>query len=173
IAVMNNGQIEQLGSPVELYENPATVFVANFLGQSNLVAAQVVGTSGSDLVLDVHGRKLTMPAVRNRAAGESVYVGVRPEKVRLIPGDAPMEHAGHNALDGVVVDASYTGVTTQYLVRMDWGQDLMVIATNVGLDGRLAGGAKARLVWDPADTFGLEPTGNLAEGIEKIDEDVR
>ncbi|MDQ1723012.1 MAG: spermidine/putrescine transport system ATP-binding protein [Frankiaceae bacterium] len=170
IAVMNNGKIEQLGSPVDLYENPSTVFVANFLGQSNLVAAQIVGTQGADLLLDVQGRKLTMPAARNCATGDSVYVGVRPEKVRLVPAGASVDLPGHNVLDGVVIDASYTGVTTQYVVRMAWGQDLMVIAANVGNEVRLTAGANAHLVWDASDTFGLEATGDIAEGIETIDE---
>jgi spermidine/putrescine transport system ATP-binding protein len=170
IAVMNNGKIEQLGSPVDLYENPSTVFVANFLGQSNLVAAQIVGTQGADLLLDVQGRKLTMPASRNCATGDSLYVGVRPEKVRLVPAGASVDLPGHNVLDGVVIDASYTGVTTQYVVRMAWGQDLMVIAANVGNEVRLTAGANAHLVWDASDTFGLEATGDIAEGIETIDE---
>ena len=170
IAVMNNGKIEQLGSPVDLYENPSTVFVANFLGQSNLVSAQIVGTEGADLLLDVQGRKLTMPAVRNCAVGESLYVGVRPEKVRLVPAGAQVDLPGQNVLDGVVIDASYTGVTTQYVVRTSWGQDLMVIAANVGNEVRLVAGAQAHLVWDASDTFGLEATGDIAEGIEKIDE---
>ena len=170
IAVMNNGKIEQLGSPVELYENPSTVFVANFLGQSNLVEAQIVGTQGADLLIDAQGRKLTMPASRNCATGESLYVGVRPEKVRLVPAGAPVDLPGENVLDGVVIDASYTGVTTQYVVRMAWGQELVVIAANVGNDVRLTAGAKAHLVWHASDTFGLEATGDIAEGIETIDE---
>jgi spermidine/putrescine transport system ATP-binding protein len=61
IAVMNAGRIEQLGTPADLYEAPETTFVANFLGQSNLVRARVSGTDGDDLVLDVHGQKLAMP----------------------------------------------------------------------------------------------------------------
>ena len=52
VAVMNNGRIEQLGAPTEIYEFPASPFVSNFLGQSNLFAAEVSGTSGDDLVLD-------------------------------------------------------------------------------------------------------------------------
>ncbi len=59
IAVMNAGVIEQLGSPVELYEHPATTFAANFLGQSNLVAGRGGRRRGADgLDLDVHGARL-------------------------------------------------------------------------------------------------------------------
>src|SRR5690606_5302160 len=55
IAVMDGGRIEQLGDPTTLYEHPATTFAANFLGQSNLLAATVVGRNGDDLLIDVHG----------------------------------------------------------------------------------------------------------------------
>ena len=68
IAVMNAGQVEQMGSPGELYEAPNTTFVANFLGQSNLVRAGVSGTDGDHLVLDLHGEKLSMPTSRRTAA---------------------------------------------------------------------------------------------------------
>ena len=64
IAVMNGGRVEQLGSPADLYENPCTVFVANFLGQSNLLTAKITGRAGDDLLLDVSGNRLTMPAHR-------------------------------------------------------------------------------------------------------------
>ena len=61
IAVMNNGRIEQLGDPASLYENPVTTFVANFLGQSNLVRARVTSRSGSELAVDAQGTTFTMP----------------------------------------------------------------------------------------------------------------
>src|SRR6188508_2630082 len=59
IAVMNNGRIEQLGDPATLYENPVTTFVANFLGQSNLVRATVTSRSGGELAVDAHGTTFT------------------------------------------------------------------------------------------------------------------
>ena len=81
IAVMNKGVIEQMGAPAELYENPRTTFVANFLGQSNLIAGDVVGIDGDRLVVDIEGTKVA--AARERASVETgrVWVGVRPEKV--------------------------------------------------------------------------------------------
>ncbi len=66
IAVMNAGRIEQLGDPTTLYENPRTTFVANFLGQSNLVAATLVGRDGEHLVVEAHGQRLALPAARRR-----------------------------------------------------------------------------------------------------------
>ena len=88
IAVMNKGVIEQLGRPAELYDSPATTFVSNFLGQSNLVKAEVVGRDGEHLVVDAHGSKLAAPASRARRTDGTVWVGVRPEKVFLAATDA-------------------------------------------------------------------------------------
>jgi spermidine/putrescine transport system ATP-binding protein len=156
IAVMNAGRIEQLGSPTELYESPATTFVANFLGQSNLLPGRVGGRSGSDLLVDVRGRRVVVPTARNRCAGDDLLVGVRPEKIRLLtdPSDAV---EGQNRLDGgVVVDASFTGVSTQYLVRMPWDAELTVFTQNLAVGGVLPVGSSVSLVWDPAHTFALE-----------------
>src|SRR4051794_880281 len=103
IAVMNAGKVEQLGPPGELYDAPATVFVANFLGQSNLVRGHVTGRTGDDVVLDVHGRKIVVPEARSSASGTEVFVGVRPEKIRMSATESGAL-AGENTLDGVVTD---------------------------------------------------------------------
>ncbi len=88
IAVMNHGRIEQLGSPEELYENPTTTFVANFLGQSNLVAGTVTGKEDDVVTVEAQGQRLALPAARCRVESGAVFLGVRPEKVQLIA--APM-----------------------------------------------------------------------------------
>jgi spermidine/putrescine transport system ATP-binding protein len=155
IAVMNRGKVEQLGGPTELYETPATVFVANFLGQSNLLAATVSGRSGGDLLLDVAGSRVVLPAERSRCTSDRVFVGVRPEKLHIQRGDDAVPE-GHNAFAGVVTDASFVGVSTQYVVRMPWGQDLAVFAQNLRSDDRLRPGDQVRLHWSAANAFGLD-----------------
>ncbi|MEJ2578392.1 MAG: ABC transporter ATP-binding protein, partial [Kineosporiaceae bacterium] len=80
VAVMNHGRIEQMGPPAQLYESPRTTFVANFLGQSNLVAGRRSGTDGGDIVLRCHGQDVAIPAGRLAAEGQEVLLGVRPEK---------------------------------------------------------------------------------------------
>jgi spermidine/putrescine transport system ATP-binding protein len=167
IAVMNGGRIEQLGSPADLYESPHTTFVANFLGQSNLLEGTVGGRSGADVLVDVHGRRLVVPAARNRAEGASLLVGVRPEKVRLVT-DVRDVVDGQNRLEGgVVVDASFTGVSTQYLVRLPWDQEVTVFTQNLAVGGVLAVGTPVVLAWDPAHTFAL--AGDAAAGVELED----
>jgi spermidine/putrescine transport system ATP-binding protein len=158
IAVMNAGRVEQMGDPGTLYENPATTFAANFLGQSNLIRAKVTGTSGEDLLLDVYGQRIAVPRARTRiasSAGQDLLVGVRPEKIQT--GAAGGGHGdGVNVLTGgVVSDTSFTGVSTQYLVRMPWAQEVMVFAQNVGTEV-LRPGTKVDLSWAPTHTFGLD-----------------
>lgn len=177
VAVMNAGRIEQLGPPEVLYECPATTFVANFLGQSNLVAGRVVGGSGvsgggdgGDVVLDVHGTTVHADRARAVVAQGDVWVGVRPEKVVLAPaGVAPPEPAGNCLRGGVVSDVSFVGVSTQYLVRMPWGQELTAFSQNSGHHERLRTGAAVDLHWSPAHTFCLDASQDAAAGVEPED----
>jgi spermidine/putrescine transport system ATP-binding protein len=170
IAVMNAGRVEQLGPPGELYDAPSTVFVANFLGQSNLVRGQVTGRSGHDVLLDVHGRKIVVPQARSSASGTEVFVGVRPEKIRMFASEAGTARAGENTFDGVVTDASFIGVSTQYLVRTPWEQELMVFAQNAGAEPPVAPGARVVLRWDAAHTFCLDADVDITAGLILDDE---
>jgi spermidine/putrescine transport system ATP-binding protein len=152
VAVMNAGRIEQLGAPADLYEYPATAFVANFLGQSNLLAGEAAGTSGGDVLVTAHGARFSVPPERARVDRGSVFLGVRPEKLHLVDelGEVPV---GHQHVGGVVTDASYVGVSTQYLVRTPWGSELSAFAANSGLGGRLPVGAPVVAHWDPRHAF--------------------
>jgi spermidine/putrescine transport system ATP-binding protein len=169
IAVMNQGRVEQMGAPTDLYENPMTTFVANFLGRSNLIEGRVTGRSGGDAVVDAHGQKLALPAARVHSERDAVHVGVRPEKISIaMAGDAPAGE-GLNSLDGVVVDASFIGVSTEYLVRLPWGQEVAIFAQNMRRDDRLVPGVQVTLSWDPAHTFALDASQDIEAGVD-IDE---
>ena len=163
IAVMNAGRIEQLGSPVDLYEAPATAYVANFLGQSNLLPATVAGRRDGVVLADVDGVRLAVPADRCRGAGPDLLVGVRPEKVHLTPGGGPA--GGANALPGgVVTDAGFTGTSTQYGVRLPSGRRVAAFAQNTGRAAVLPVGTAVTVCWDPAHTFGLDGAEDAAAG---------
>ena len=154
IAVMNKGKIEQMGSPVDLYENPQTVFVANFLGQSNLIEANVQSNSGAETSVDIHGSRIILPSTRNRSSKNSVLVGIRPEKINIHPAGSS---AGKNALaDGIVTDISFVGVSTQYQVEMPWKQEIMVFEQNDGGAPNIRKGDKVTLSWEPHFTFALD-----------------
>jgi spermidine/putrescine transport system ATP-binding protein len=166
IAVMHNGLIEQMGPPAELYDRPATTFVSNFLGQSNLVRAEVVGPSGEDLVVDAYGCKLGAPVSRARRTHGTVWVGVRPEKVFLAPGGSRGADDGNLLGGGVISDVSFIGVSTQYLVRMPWGQELTIFEQNSGARDTFATGAKVDLHWTPEHTFLLDADQDAHAGDE-------
>ncbi|GAA2441181.1 ABC transporter ATP-binding protein [Streptomyces glaucus] len=160
VAVMNAGRVEQLGSPADLYENPRTRFVADFLGTSNFIEAEVASAGGGEIVLRAGGGRLVLPRARcgaPTAAGGRVLVGVRPEKVSLTHADdAGGIPAGRNRITGTIADSSFTGVSTQYVVDSPVCPAFEVYAQNIDRDPRLAPGAEVVLHWNPAHTFGLD-----------------
>jgi putative spermidine/putrescine transport system ATP-binding protein len=120
IAVFNEGKIEQVGTPAEMYEHPATEFVAGFIGTSN--------------VLERDGRRFT----------------VRPEKIRVLPGDAV------DGEPGVVRAAVYLGAVTRFMVALDAGGELVAIQQNLAVsssDVRAMEGKRVRLAWSPDVEF--------------------
>lgn len=153
VAVMRAGRIEQLGAPSELYDRPASAYVANFLGQSNLLPLELAGSAGSGLVTaTAHGVRVVVDAAQLPAdRGAGLQLGIRPEKLRLL---GPESVGVVNRLDGRVTDASFTGVATTYLVAMEWGQELTVTQPNDG--SALAGlGDEVAVGWDPQQAFVL------------------
>ncbi|MFC9687074.1 ABC transporter ATP-binding protein [Kribbella sp. NPDC056951] len=169
IAVMNGGLIEQLGSPAELYDLPATTFVANFLGQSNLIRGAIIGQADQNLIVDVQGRKVLVPAVRCRVTEGEVWLGIRPEKVFLAPAGSE-DGDGSNQLRGAVVtDVSYVGVSTQYLAKLQWGQELTVFEQNTGARDAFTAGDAVDLHWRPAHSFLLDAAQDALAGVEDVE----
>ncbi len=164
IAVMNEGQIEQMGSPADLYDNPETAFVANFLGQSNLIKGLIDSSDGNSNIVSIFGHKISMPKSRSHAEDASVLVGVRPEKFRIQPAGTQM--SGNILNGGVISDVSYIGVSTQYQVEMPWKQELMVFEQNDDGVPPLNKGDAVTLSWEPIFTFGLDGKEDASAGSE-------
>jgi putative spermidine/putrescine transport system ATP-binding protein len=119
LAVMNQGRIEQLGAPTDVYERPATEFVAGFIGVSNL--------------LERDGRRIT----------------VRPEKVRILENDDPAPEGAHVEA-GEIVEVTYLGVLTRYVVKLDSGDNLVAARQNLetaAADARELTGRRIRVAW--------------------------
>ncbi|WFB07142.1 ABC transporter ATP-binding protein [Streptomyces sp. LX-29] len=175
VAVMNGGRVEQLGAPAELYENPRTTFVANFLGTSNLIAASVTDKSGGDLVVRAADATLRLPAERcttTARTGDKVLVGVRPEKISLTHADAADTIAeGRNQVRGTISDSSFIGVSTQYVIDSPACPALSVYEQNIERDPRLVPGAEVVLHWNPQHTFGLDADQDIEAGTD-VDEEV-
>lgn len=155
IAVMNAGTLEQLGAPQDVYELPATRFVASFLGASNLLDGDIESADGDVAkVRLVAGSTISLPASRLPGTAGSISVGVRPEKLE-IRADGP-GGGSDNAIEATVMISTYTGVATTYECRTQDGATVVVYAQNLG-DSRGAVGAGARvwLTWNPEHTFAV------------------
>ena len=130
LAVMDRGRIEQLGSPVDVYERPATEFVAGFIGVSNLI--------------DRDGHRIS----------------VRPEKVHLLaPDDRPP--TGANVEGGEVIDVTYLGVVTRYVVALDDGGTLVAVRQNLetaAADALEVRGRRVRVAWRPDQAYQISKT---------------
>ncbi|UAL28816.1 ABC transporter ATP-binding protein [Nocardioides rotundus] len=164
VAVMNAGVIEQMGAPAELYENPRTTFVANFLGQSNLIEGTVRSRSGDTVTVDMHGIDVSIPASRSHTDGDRGWIGIRPEKVLIGDEGEALDAPGNTVPGGVVTDVSFVGVSTQYLVRMPWGQELQVFEQNTGRRRIFAVGDRVELSWRPEYAFLLDSSQDSRAG---------
>ncbi|HNM96787.1 MAG TPA: ABC transporter ATP-binding protein [Marmoricola sp.] len=170
IAVMNHGVIEQMGAPAELYENPRTTFVANFLGQSNLIEGKVLGVDGDFVKVQMHGTVVSIPRERahTKDGGSDGlgWVGIRPEKVLIAGVGDEIDAPGNSISGGVVTDVSFVGVSTQYLVRMPWGQELQVFEQNTGRRRLFSTGESVDVSWRPEYAFLLDHSQDAAAGVD-------
>jgi iron(III) transport system ATP-binding protein len=130
IAVMSKGVIEQVGDAEDLYRRPASVFVAHFIGRTNLVAAVVTASSAGRVELDVAGQPHVIDGAPGFAPGTAVMAVVRPEAVVLASGDG---------LPGRVLTRTYLGEKVEYTVEVA-GQALQVVRFNPPPAERLAPG---------------------------------
>ncbi|WP_430867407.1 ABC transporter ATP-binding protein [Demequina aurantiaca] len=169
VAVMNQGVIEQLGSPYELYTNPKTTFVANFLGRSNLIKGNVVGRegSGADAVVkvDMHGTVISIKQARVHTDSKEGWIGIRPEKLLIQPEGTPSEDPGNHFSSAVVSSASYLGVSTEYVLTMPWGQELICFEQNRGVRGGLVSvGTKVDVSWRQEYVYLLDSSQDVEAG---------
>jgi putative spermidine/putrescine transport system ATP-binding protein len=149
LAVFNAGRIEQVGTPADVYERPATPFVAGFVGASNLIGGQVAAT--------VLGRQGTYT--------------VRPEKIHLTEPSQAVRDGEISAL-GRVAEVAYLGADTRYLVRLDAGADLVVIKQNVSTSSTEAlalSGKPVRLIWSERHVLALGDSISVADATASQD----
>jgi spermidine/putrescine transport system ATP-binding protein len=171
VAVMNAGVIEQMGAPAELYENPRSTFVANFLGQSNLIEGTIKNRAADVVTVDMLGIDVSIPVGRAHAPGDRGWVGIRPEKVLIGELGEELDAPGNTIPGGVVSDVSFVGVSTQYLVRMPWGQELQVFSQNTGRHRLFETGEPVELSWRPEYAFLLDASQDAFAGAQTMDAD--
>jgi spermidine/putrescine transport system ATP-binding protein len=170
IAVMNEGKIEQLGGPQEIYDTPRSAFAANFLGQSNMFPGEVV-ERGDTVVVRAFDGVFRLPADKLSTTSDQVIVGVRPEKLQLHRAGDEVA-SGRNSVVGVITDASFVGVSTQYLVAAPWGQEIIAFEQNLSAGDRPRVGERVTLSWDPSHAFGLDGSDDLNAGVDRDVRDV-
>ena len=151
IAVMANGQVEQVATPAEMYEAPQTVFVADFLGVSNLMAVLVEGRDGSACRVRLGDFALRALHGELGARGRTRVV-IRPERVRV----EPYETAGENCVPGMIERVVYLGSSEQLVVRLATGDVVQALVVNDGTARELVQGTPVQ-VHLPAEALRVLP----------------
>jgi spermidine/putrescine transport system ATP-binding protein len=152
IAVMNQGRVLQVGTPEEIYEQPADRFVADFIGETNFLEGFILKRDGTNVVVDVAG----MPAVLAQSArefdpGAGVTVAVRPEKISIQKETRWREN---NCCQGIIESVVYVGTDTNYVVRLDSGGTMRVREQNIApVRQSLDEGEISFLFWQPESTL--------------------
>ena len=125
IVVMNHGKIEQVGSPREIYQKPATSFVADFMGRSNFIKSTVISSSDSELCIELYGQSIAV-AQKNHSfsVGDSVNLIVRPEAIELSTSPTKLQ------LEGEIRQAEFLGQHTEYEVELADGSFILAVIYN-------------------------------------------
>jgi spermidine/putrescine transport system ATP-binding protein len=153
IAVMNDGLIEQLASPREIYEHPASRFVAGFIGTSNLLTGTAARVGDSAAVIEVSADECIIVPVRDVAVaqGDTLEVTVRPEKIDLGKQPPP---AGSCALRGTVGEVVYLGTSTNFTIATTTGAEIVVFQQNSASASDVVGrGDSIWLSWQPQHSY--------------------
>ncbi|MCD4753630.1 MAG: ABC transporter ATP-binding protein [Anaerolineaceae bacterium] len=144
VVVMNNGKIEQVGTPIEIYTKPASVFVADFIGRANFMESEVVNVSETQITFDLFGQSITIPSADySFESGDAVYLVIRPEAVKFV-------HDG-TGIEGDVKQAEYLGSRMEYEIEVQ-GRFISVTDYNPRFDQLRKEGDRVSLRI-PSDSF--------------------
>jgi putative spermidine/putrescine transport system ATP-binding protein len=148
ICVMHNGRVEQIGSPVDIYCRPATRFVADFIGESNMLRGRLVGVNPEFTVEWFQGYTLRVDglSLSSISLGDEVNVIIRPESVKFI--DQPSSH--DNVIPGMIRDVMFVGAITRFWVELVNG-DVMIVTTLSGQHARYRVGDRVYIGWESKD----------------------
>jgi putative spermidine/putrescine transport system ATP-binding protein len=149
IAVMDAGKIIQIARPVELYRHPKTQFVASFVGESNLIDAEVVGKSGTRATLKTRAGYVFEAESRDASVASRVTVLVRPERIAI--SDTPTA----NSLPATVTSALFLGETLRIEARLESGESLLIRCTDTAVRPLPEVGERLHLGWGADDCWVL------------------
>ena len=158
IAVMSNGRVQQIGTPVEVYERPVNKFVADFIGESNFLVGSLKSISGNEAQVFVHSLNAELvgvPISEELVNGDEVIVCIRPEKIRIVEEDV----SDQNTFRGKVANTVYIGADTHVFVDVHgiklkvWEQNFISRLNSKPL---YAVGQEVRLMLVPENTLVLK-----------------
>ena len=134
IAVMDHGHVLQVGTPTDIYEQPNSRFVADFIGETNFLSCKVTGRENG-LATVVVGDKIKLQAAceTNVAAGDEASLIIRPEKINIYTGSQP-NGQDRTILPGEVVEKVYIGTDTRFAVKLADGSVVNVRHQNMSMD---------------------------------------
>ena len=162
MAVMFGGAILQEGAPKEIYEHPNSRFVADFIGLSNFIDGEVVDVETGQLLVEGGGIRIWCKSDDAFPKGTRVVVAVRPEKIAISNAAPSSEATVRNNFGGRMVSGVFLGDQTEYRVRLDMGQELVVRRQNLGGNGAAASlglGSEVHVSWEPEVSLVLPARG--------------
>jgi spermidine/putrescine transport system ATP-binding protein len=163
IAVMDQGHVEQLGTPEELYDRPRTRFVADFIGTTNLLAGSVEALETVVAVVRLAGGERCLVPAAGLRVGDEVDVSIRPEAIELVGDDeVGGDGSGAPALSGRIGQSAYLGTSVSHQIQTDGDLALSVVVPRSA--PRRAAGDRVRITWDPGSALVLaRPAGQEEE----------
>jgi spermidine/putrescine transport system ATP-binding protein len=146
IVVMNQGKIEQVGAPEEIYKKPSTEFVADFIGETNILKAVVKDIKGNKAQLDINGKDFLIPKTNNILSNNKVHIAIRPEKVMI--SIEPLKESFN--FTGIIKQTIYIGTTTKIVIALNDGQEI-VVNDNYNILDKVSGDENLYINWNIDD----------------------
>ena len=155
VAVFNDGRIQQLAPPADLYERPDNSFVAQFIGENNKLLGTIEELSGDKALVRLRtGELIDATAVNIKEKGQQTLVSIRPERVEFKPEMMP---PGAHTIDAEVVEMIYMGDILRAVLRVAGSEDFVMKMRNTLGQTRLTPGQKIKVGWHPQDARALDP----------------
>ncbi len=150
VAVFNDGVVQQCASPDELYERPSNAFVADFIGENNLIPGEISAVAGEEVRVAVAGgQEVVAQAADIREVGGGCIVSVRPEKMFIKPSD----HAYDNEITAKFIVRHYVGDFIRYYFELSDGSEITIKVLNDLAAPKFDEGQHAKLIWQAGDCF--------------------
>ena len=148
IAVMDNGIVAQIGSPKEIYENPVSRFVADFIGETNFIKGKI-DSVGETTVLDAQGIHLVGSTSTDLKRGQDAVIAIRPEKISIVSAKDAGQSANKSAIAGTVSQTIYIGTDTRYQIELTTGDKIFARLQNLeaGQDVQFNKGDEVSVEW--------------------------